>query len=106
MPSSSPLQKACSSVQLYHQKPEILELELAAAAEPQMQAPRLLPVLKRRTRALPSVTLEEGERAGITCTGTEPGEEEQGLAEGIPVWSHDSHALHATEFAYANVNTC
>ncbi|DBB18890.1 TPA: hypothetical protein ACH3X3_000476 [Trebouxia sp. C0006] len=56
-------------------------LTISEAAE---QAPRLLPVLKRRTRALPIVTLEEEERPGITCTDTEP-EEEQGLAEGIPV---------------------
>jgi len=66
--------------------------------------PRLLPVLKRRTRVLPSITLEEGERPGITHTGTEP-EEEQGLVEGIPVWLHGSHALHASGSAYASVNT-
>jgi len=29
--------------------------------------------------------LEEGVRPGITYTGTEPGEEEQGLVEGSPV---------------------
>lgn len=56
----------------------------SGTAEAAEQAPRFLPVLKRRTRALPIVTLEEEERPGITCTDTEP-EEEQGLAEGIPV---------------------
>ncbi len=77
----------------------------AEAAEQQKQAPRLLPILKRRTRALPSVTLEEEALPGITHTSTEPGEEEQGLAEGIPVRSHGSHALDASGFAYAIDNT-
>jgi len=58
--------------------------ETAEAAQQQKQAPRLLPVLKRRTRALP-ITLQEGQHPGIAFTGTEPSEEEQGIAEGSPV---------------------
>jgi len=77
----------------------------AEAGEQQKQAPHLLPVLKRRTRALPSIMLEEGVRPGITYTGTEPGEEEQGPVEGSPVWLHGAHALYASGSVYASVNT-
>lgn len=76
------MQTLSTSVQLYRLK---LELEFAEAAGQQKPAPRLLPILKRRTRALPSIMLEEGERCGITHTSTDPGEEEHGPIEGSPV---------------------
>ncbi|KAL0040994.1 hypothetical protein WJX77_001558 [Trebouxia sp. C0004] len=57
-------------------------LMISEAGEQQKQAPRLLPVLKRRTRALPSIALEEGVWTNIRYTGTDPGEEERRLVEG------------------------
>ncbi|KAA6424637.1 MAG: hypothetical protein FRX49_05305 [Trebouxia sp. A1-2] len=78
---------------------------MSEAAQQQKQAPRLLPVLKRRTRALPSIILEEGVQPGITHISTEPDEKDSGLVEGNPA-SRSVNGQSAQNKDKFNSNTC